>query len=234
MATPPILEADYETAWNSATTPKTAMSAVAIETGDILVGVAIKENEYHDLGITEDGASAWTQQQAIDYANYCEVRLWTYPVTADEDLTVTITRTFAAGTFGGSVLHFSGSDGVGASAQARATGAPTLDITTEEDNSAILVAVGDWNAVNGSSRTWRTVNSITPTSANGYELSYYYSGSTYTIYIAYYPDAGAAGTKTVGLSAPSSQQYAIAAVEIKGAASAPSSLARLLRLIEKY
>lgn len=234
MVTVPTLAAEYETVWNSANAPKTAMSAVAVAVGDVLVGLAIKESEFNDLGITEDGAAAWTQQQAIDTSNYTEVRLWTYPVPTSENLTVTITRTSSSGTFGGSVLRFTGSDGVGASAQAHTTGAPSLDITTEADNSAIVVAVGDWNAIDGASRTWRTVNSITPTSGNGYEVSYYFSGSTYTIYVAYYPDAGAAGIKTVGLSAPSGQQYAIAAIEVKGAASAPSSVARLLRLIENY
>jgi hypothetical protein len=45
-----------------------------------------------------------------------------------------------------------------------------------------------------------------------------------TYYVAYYPDAGAAGVKTVGLSAPSTMRYVICAVEIKGAAAAAKAL----------
>jgi len=43
------------------------------------------------------------------------------------------------------------------------------------------------------------------------------------VYVAYYPDAGTAGSKTVGLSAPTGQQYSIVAVEIKGTAGAAAA-----------
>ena len=44
-------------------------------------------------------------------------------------------------------------------------------------------------------------------------MGYGYVGGSYTIYSAYYPDVGAAGSKTEGLSAPGSQKYAIIALE---------------------
>jgi hypothetical protein len=77
--------------------------------------------------------------------------------------------------------------------------------------------VADWNAVDGAVRTWRTVNGTAPTSGNGFERSYVRDAASMTYYCAYYPDAGAAGSKTVGLSAPSTMRYVICAVEIKGA-----------------
>jgi len=121
------------------------------------------------------------------------------------------------GLWGDIALVFSGSPGAGASGSATGTGAPSLSLTTTADNSAVGVIVLDHNAVSGASRTWRTVNGVTPTAGNGYELDYTLVASEYGVYVAYYPNAGLTGSKvTVGLSAPAGMKYTITAVEIQG------------------
>ena len=100
-------------------------------------------------------------------------------------------------------------------------------MTTTGDHSAICLIVLDANAVSGTSRTWLTVNGFTPSAGNGLELGYTLVSGTYGIYIAYWPDAGLAGTKTVGLSAPAGMTYTAVATEILGSASAPSNTAAL-------
>jgi hypothetical protein len=96
-----------------------------------------------------------------------------------------------------------------------ATGAPSLNLATTQADSAIVVANADWFALDGSSRTWRT-GAGPPT-----ELSYARGSASYTVYAARHANAGAAGSKTVGLSAPGGQKYSLAAVEIKGSSPAP-------------
>jgi hypothetical protein len=127
------------------------------------------------------------------------------------------------GLWGDIALAFSGSPGTGASASATGSGAPSLTITTTQNHSAIAVLVLDADANNGSSRAWLTVNGVTPSAGNGYEQVYSYSASEYAAYVAYYPDAGAAGAQTVGLSAPS-MQYTILAVEVLGGAATTPAL----------
>ena len=128
-----------------------------------------------------------------------------------------MTRTGTALSWGFTALRFANHGGVGATAVANSsTGTPSLNITTTENNSALVVAVVDNNAIDGASRTWLTVNGITPTAGNGLELVYFRNAVKYAAYVAYYSDAGVAGVKTVGLSAPAGTKWIVAAVEIKG------------------
>jgi hypothetical protein len=213
----PTFVSDTETAWNTTTSPKTT-STISVNSGDILVACMVAANELPTTTVS-GGSLSWTTEEEVNVAAY--TRLLGSRAVASANLTVSFTRTAGtAALFGGNVLCFRSSDGVGASEKGNASGAaPTLNITTTQDNSAIVCFVGDWNAVDGASRTWRTVNSITPTAGNGYELSYFRDAAEYTLYVAYYPDAGTAGAKTVGLSAPSGQKYSIVAIEVKGTSS---------------
>lgn len=211
--TPPTFIQEAETAWDNTTSPKTTAS-FAVQTGDVLVAFAVVENHGSDITIS-GGSLTWTERQQVNVTNYTRVYVWTTTATSSTSITVTFTRG-ASRFFGGNVLTFRGSAGVGASAKTNTTGAPSLALTTTTDNSAIVCVNGDWNATDGASRIWRTVNSITPSSGAGTEPTYFRNSTNYATYGAYYTDAGAAGSKTVGLSAPSGQTYSIVAIEIKG------------------
>jgi hypothetical protein len=150
----------------------------------------------------------------LDRDRHCEWK----PCGQNGSLAVTFTRT-AGGTdkhFGGGVVAYRDSAGVGASAKVNATGAPTLSLTTTQADSAVVVANVDWNAVDGTSRTWRSVNGSAAT-----ELVYGRSAAHYTAYAGRHANVGAAGIKALGLSAPSGQKYATVAVEVKGSTAAP-------------
>lgn len=213
--TPPTFIQEAETAWNTTTSPKTTASFNVVN-GDILVAYSVVPDHSSDITISSSPSLTWTLQQSIDITDYTTVYVWTTTATSTTSMTVSFTRTTSI-IFGGNALTFRNSGGVGASAKTNvASGAPSLNLTTTVNNSVIVVVNGDWSATDGASRTWRTVNSITPTSGNGLELTYFRDASWYTVYAAYYSDAGTAGSKTVGLSAPSGQKYSIIAVEIKG------------------
>lgn len=218
MAAPTFVQ-EAETAWDTTTTPKSS-GDFTTSTGDVVVAASIVEDNIIGPPSQTGTNVTLTSQQEVLVTNYCDVEISAGVVSSGGTTSVSFARGANAGLFGGNALTFTGTDGIGASAKTNfISGAPSLDITTTQDNSAIVVAVGDWNAVDGSSRTWRTVNSITPSSGNGYEVTYFRDSAHYTVYVAYYPDAGSAGTKTVGLSAPSGQKYSIVALEVKGTAS---------------
>lgn len=212
--TAPTFIQEAETAWDNSTTPKTTASFNVVN-GDVLVAFAmIPDDAPGDISVS-GGSLTWTQYQHINQDGYTDVWIWSAPVTSTTSMTVTFTQNGMASFFGGNVLTIRGSSGIGASGQITGNGGPLLNLTTLSDNSMVVVVNGDWLPVDGASRTWRNVNGIIPTSGSG-EVSYFYNAQNYTVYGAYYSNVGQIGQKTVGLSAPIGQKYAIVALEIKG------------------
>jgi hypothetical protein len=206
--TAPTYIGEAEVSWSTTTASKTT-SSFAVQAGDVLVAYGMSEDTPDELAIS-GGSLTWTQRQRVDESDYGPDYVWTATVDTTKSMTVTITRTSGLTEYGGDVLIFRGSGGIGASAQAHDTGAPSLSLTTTQANSAIVVAAVDWNAVSGSSRTWRTgAGALT-------ETSYFTHAGHYTIFGGLHAGAGAAGAKTVGLTAPAGQQYSIVAIEVKG------------------
>lgn len=130
-----------------------------------------------------------------------------------------------------------GSDGFDAASSSNngtGSGAPSWTLTTTTNNCLIVAVVVDWNAVDGASRTWRTVNGITPTAGNGFERSYVLSGTgALTYYVAYWPDVGAAGAKTLGLSTPNTMRWVGCSVSLKGAAGIPNKLIGINQTVKR-
>ena len=216
----PTFIQEAETPWNSSPTSRTTAS-ISVVAGDVLVAFVVEETS---KGATETftisgGSLVWTLQEEIDIIDYPTVFVWTATVDSDKSMTVLFTRTATDDVnwwWGGNVLNFRGTSGVGAAEKTNvSSGAPSLNITTTQANSVLVSVSGDWNATDGASRTWRTVNSITPTSGNGMEVTYFRDASHFASYGAYYSNAGSIASKTVGLSAPGAQKYSIAAVEVK-------------------
>lgn len=206
----PIFVAQYATPFNTDTSPKAAMNAVAINSGDVLVALAATERGTA-ITLTENGAATATLQRSSTTADYAAVSGWTYVAPANETITVSFSIS-VADWFGGNVVRFSGSSGVGASNVAiGASGSPSVSLTTTQANSAIVVICSDWNAVSGT-QTFTNNFGGTPTALTDYPGD----TSKYGVALAYFPDAGAIGSKTVGMSAPAGQKWSIIAIEVKG------------------
>jgi len=168
--------------------------------------------------------SAWSAIQSSPSApaSNTVVGIWTASATSTASTTVRFARTGATPQlFGGNVLVFRGSEGIGNSSRTNASGAPTLNITTSLSDSAVVVIAGDWAAVAGA-ETWRAnAGAATPASyLNG-------DGATYAVHGAYHPTAGAAGAYAVGLTAPAGETYNIMAVEVKGTGGVPAAWTRV-------
>lgn len=209
VTTAPTFVAEYETAFNTSTSPKTTASFNAVA-GDYLICVGLSEDANFPLSTPTNtqGALTWSLKQSIVVSSYCTNYIWTAPVTSTMT-GMTVSNARASGHFGINVLHYRDSDGIGTSVKANASGAPSISITASA-NSALITSVSDWNAVSGASRTWRTIN-VAAT-----EQSYVLDAGLYGIYVARYTDAGTAGSKTAGLSAPTGMKYSVIALEVLG------------------
>jgi hypothetical protein len=217
MGTPPTFVAEYETAFNSNTTPKTA--SVTVAAGDYLVVVGMSEDAAYTLSTPTGGGLTYTLQQSVVVTDYCTAYIWTAPAPTSQSFTLSVSMSGSSGWWGANCLRFSGATGIGASSKTNiASGAPSLGLTTSADNSTVVCASSDWTAADGSSRVWRTVNGFTPAAGGTGEATYFRDASHYAAYAAYWPDAGTAGSKTVGLSTPSGQKYSIISVEVLGTA----------------
>jgi hypothetical protein len=221
MATPPTLVSSTSTVFNTTTSPKSV--TLTTQAGDYVVVVAGTENASELTNTPSGNGLTFTLLQSeTGGSNVCESKVWVaQDSTGGTSWTLSATHSATSTHWGFTATVWRGSDGYGASAKNTVTDgvAPSLDLTTTADNSAIVYGSFDWNAISGSSRTWRTINSYTPTSANGGEDSYALSSGRYTEYTGHWLDVGSTGTKTTGLSAPGGQKPSIVAVEIKGAGS---------------
>lgn len=220
MAAPTFVQ-EAETVWN--TTADKTTGSFSVTSGDILVAIGIRAHWYTPgitaFAISDSQTNAYTLRQNVTVADYTEVAIWTATAGSTGSMTVSLNDgAETAQSYGLNVFTISDSDGVGASSKTNvASGAPTLNITTTQANSIIVVANSDWNAADGASRTWRAnAGALT-------EQSYFRDASLYAVYVGYHADAGAIGTYAVGLSAPTGQKYSIAAIEIKGTAAASNT-----------
>jgi hypothetical protein len=108
--------------------------------------------------------------------------------------------------FGGNVLIFRNSGGIGASASLTST-TPIINLTTTNKNSAIVTIVSDWTSADGSSRQW--LNSPI-------EVTYYRNSAHYMVTGSIITNSGNNGIKTLGLTGLLNKVYSIIAIEIKG------------------
>lgn len=214
-----------ETSWSTNTSPKTTGSFDVL-TNDVLVVVG-KINYNFDwataiLNTPSGGSLTYNLQKSynVENADSPPVYIWTATVDSNKSMTVSITRSGTGSMpFGFSVFVFRNAT-IGASAitGGGAAGSPTLNITTTQSNSAIVVINSDFNSIT-STVTWRT-NAGALTQKTSYQDTSNYENCTY---VGYHADSGSINTYAVGLTSPSGQLYTLGAIEIKEAAPASAS-----------
>jgi hypothetical protein len=212
LTSPPTFVAEYESTTAFGVTAASKTAAVTVATGDVLAIMAVTADDATDLTSPPTGGGlTYSLTQSITAVDFCQIMLWTAVSASGQSFTLTVNRTIGTDFWGFNCLRFGASNGIGASASTSvASGAPVLDLATQQDNSAIVVVAADWNAVDGAARTYRG-------EVNFAEMTYFRDGAAYTVYVGYHPDSGSGGnTHSVGVLSPSGQKYSIAAVEIKG------------------
>jgi hypothetical protein len=212
------------TSWT--TTGLTKASTFTPNAGDFLVcfaGVA-------DASITLTGISGgptWTNRVTLVPAVKSGVYIWTAPVVATGSITVTLSCSSTGDVWGYNILRFTGVGSVGNSASINsATGTPSLGLTTTAANSVIVWASFDHNDVTTPVPTY-----LTATAGAFTEQSLVRQAVTIAVYGGFHANAGAAGAKTLGMSAPTGQDWTIGATEIVPAAGA---VTRPVGMISQY
>jgi hypothetical protein len=227
--TAPTLISVTPTSYSTTGVTSKATASISVQAGDILVAKAAMENGWDTgtstnvfINISDSAGNTWTRRHELAHTgaavdnNVAYVTAWTAVAAATGSTTVTFAQ---AGTvnnvlhFGGEVEVWRGSDGVGATNVATngtgANAAPSVSVTTTQDNSALSVIDADWNATTGTD-TW-TTTAGTPTNRSDFS-----DAASYGVHTATYADVGTAGSKTVGMSAPATQRYGIIVIEVKG------------------
>lgn len=220
MAAPTRVSAT-PSAFNTSTSPQT-VAGVAVQAGDLITV----------RGIGEDGQVVWTTPTSAGLAftplgdvgtngASSRVTVWSADIASPGTISVAMSDTGATGWWGFLVTVWRDHAGIGQVATVNGGTSPnsaSLAITTTAANSALEFAFGDWNAIDGTSRTYRSVNGSAAT-----EDSYFRDSAHFAAYAAYYADAGAIGSYTVGTTAPTGQKYTVVAVEVKGGATVAAS-----------
>lgn len=204
----------------STTSPKTTGS-LSVTSGDLLVAWATLEDQTVGVTISDSATNTWTLRQDVNPGgSFTRPRMWTAVANATGSITITFTggstKWYTCGCTNWSNAAYS------TSAKTNTSGpvAPSLAITTSFDNSALQFIVDDFAAADGASRTYRTVNGNTPSAGGSGEERYDRSSANEASYAAYHPDAGTAGSKTIGLTAPSTQTPSLIVIEIQGTGTA--------------
>src|SRR6478609_4003366 len=204
-------------AFNTSTSPKTV--AISVTAGDRIVVMSLGEHAGSSAVNTAPtgGSETYTQAATLGTgATTARAIAWTATAASTQSYSVSCVRPMSSTTanWGCMVWVLRNSNGFGV------IGAPTVDstsnsvtVTTTQDNSALVIASSDFAAVDGTTRTRRTINSST-----GAEDLYGMVSTSYTWYAQRYTDTGTAGSVTGGYSAPTGQTSAIIAVEVKGTA----------------
>jgi hypothetical protein len=191
--------------------------SVTCADGDVLVASAACGNQLRVLTIDDTaggGGLTWTLHGSVSALSRCSIAQWTAVVGAGQGGTFDVTASFPSAGAGGLAVqrHVDVEVGAHAVGDAPDPAAPSLDLATTADGSTIVVVLGDHETVDGSTRTWRTgAGALT-------ETTYFRSNSENAAYSGYHADAGTAGSKTVGLTLPSTMRPSIAAVELTPAA----------------
>ena len=162
-------------------------------------------------GLPAGNNLSWTRVAEHRRTLYGSQTVWAAVATATTTITIRISNnndTTEQWDF--LVTRWSGHNGVGrVSTSYGDNSTPSLAVPTTGARSAIYYSNGDWRVVAGN-RTYRT-GVGTPT-----ELLYRATTQNLAV-MAYYPDAGPVGTKTVGQTAPTGQKWTATAIEILAA-----------------
>lgn len=179
--------------------------------GDVVVVTVVTWDQPNTMNVPSGTGLSFTQRVAANAASKVRVYQWT-AVASSGGSNVVVTSSVLAG---GNSIHngtltlcptadgysLAGSPNVLSNAAAGTTPSGAL---AGVSGSLGIVALGDWNAVDGASRAWLV---------SAAEDLYQFSGGNSTQYIAHCTLTGA--STTVGLSAPTAgTNYSIGAIEV--------------------
>lgn len=191
------------------TTPATG--PVTTNPGELLVVMAGSEDTSSAVSTPTGNSLTYTLRSSATAASNAWAGIWTAVDAAGGSAwTLSAARGATVKKFGWCAVTFPAGSTVGAAPTGIAhLGTASITVTTTGANSSIVAAVFDWS-VQSVFADWATINGFHPNVVNQGELARIKVTGAVNIYMAYYPDVGAAGAKTVSLSGLSSNNLIVA------------------------
>jgi hypothetical protein len=210
MAVPPTLVQHVQTSWTSTASPKSL--TVTVQVGDLIVVAAGAAGSGNNFGIS-GGAMIWQLRTSSYVSSRADMALWTVQAPNSGTFTITVSDT-SSQSWGASATVWRNHGGIGNYGKATGDDNAQANFTLSSDDSAAVVYIMDYNAIDGSGRQWWSVAGTAAT-----EIVYGRSSVAYTWYGAYYADTNAAASRLVGLDEPDNNlKWTMAVLEIKGTA----------------
>lgn len=219
----PITMAESEADWSTTTTPKSPAASMTVQAGDYVVVGGITEDQSTILNTPTGGGLTYSQVDAVNVGSHTWLSIWTAPCPSTQTFTISGSRSATSNMWGYNALIMTGSTGPGANTKANSTGAPSVSLTPQQANSAVVMFVGDWNASDGASRAYRT------NGGSFTEQTYFRDSAHYAAYGGAHLDAGTATSKAFGLTAPTGFKYSLMLVEMKASTTPVSAVPVFVR-----
>ncbi|HEX2627639.1 MAG TPA: fibronectin type III domain-containing protein, partial [Chitinophagaceae bacterium] len=189
------------------TSSATQHALTSVPAGALLVLTTMNANDLADCSVSSSPSLTWTKRADAEADNSGNAEIYTAIFTAGGNITVTSNWGSNDQSSVCYVVTNYEEELAGNVAFVSSQSAPSLKRNTSRDSSIIFCATSDWNAVNGSSRSYR--NSAT-------ERLYGYNNGSYTYY-HYTKQATTAAPLELGLSAPASQSAGTVSFEVRRA-----------------
>jgi hypothetical protein len=213
MAAPPLADFQQSTWTDLASGTNEVTPTITWGAGDVIVVVGATEDNGVTLAVPTASGLTFTELVSTNTASNGKVYIWTATAAGSGTQAVSAAPTGTGGAHmrGIAAYVWSGSGGIGASALMASTGTTDAvqSLTRTQANSAVIVVMADWAAINDTAVTANpsaggTVRIIAHT-ANG------------TLYTASWADEGAAGTTSYGIgSYTATAKWIGAVVEVLG------------------
>lgn len=187
-------------------TGSTTHSMVSLPTNSFLVITRQAETDGQNGTVTSSPSLIWTKRADSQGTQSGDAEIYTASFPAGGNITITsILSAFKQSSVCYVILNAETTP-QGASAIGVLQAAPLLTLSTTRINSILLCVTSDWDAINGSTRTYRD----SPT-----ETQYYFSAGATTGY-HYYKASPTISSHTLGLFTPSTQKSGTCILEVRG------------------
>lgn len=193
--------------WTNFGVAKT-VSGVSVVTGDVIVVIAGSSTADCSYLTPDDGVNTYNlEEEALGQATQGHDVIWTATAASSTSLDIDL---FGDNDPFGFIVAVFRDVTIGASSQGAAFfTAPSWSLVTTADGSTIVALMTDWDSTDGSTRVYRTIDSITPVKDTASELLSQ-PDTFLSAFAGMWEGIGAAGSKTVGMSAPTMRWSGVA------------------------
>ena len=207
----PALAASYYAEQDTYTGNALVTPSFTPAAGEVLVVKAVASDSVATFPAPTGGGLTWTSRVSSGAGGFSRVQIWTATVGGGgTPMTVHLGPPSWFAAYAMTVERWSGAVLAGSPAVGSGTGsgsAPNVTVTTAAALSVVSYVNSDHNAAAAGTRTYRTAST---------EENYNFDSGYYTGEWAY-QSAASAGAQAIGMTAPASQQWACAGIEIQAA-----------------